>query len=144
MGGSPASKSYMWAKPKVSVFKNGQFRDPFFLRKICFFWKKQKLFSPVNNNFFFVFWKNIFSIFFEYFFYEHFFWFSDTFLGGFFCKTNNSFLPVNENLFFHKNPSLEKLDLGFGDRTTSSYVKKIWEDIFTEIFELPWGGESVK
>ena len=28
--GGPVSKCYMWAKPKVSVFKNGQFRDPFF------------------------------------------------------------------------------------------------------------------
>ena len=36
-GGSPQSNAYLWAKPKVYVFKNGQFRDPFFLRKILFF-----------------------------------------------------------------------------------------------------------
>ena len=85
-GGSPASKSYMWAKPKVSVFKNGQFRDPFFLRKIFFFGKKQKLFSPLTDNFCLFFFFNIFSIFFEFFFYGHFFCFSDTFFGGIFLK----------------------------------------------------------
>jgi hypothetical protein len=45
-GGSPQSNAYLWAKPKVSVFKNGQFRDPFFLRKIFFFWKNEKNISP--------------------------------------------------------------------------------------------------
>ena len=43
----------MWAKPKVSVFENVQFRDPFFLWTILFFWKKTKTFLPLNENLFF-------------------------------------------------------------------------------------------
>jgi hypothetical protein len=35
--GSPQSNAYLWAKPKVSVFKNGQFRDPFFFEENIFF-----------------------------------------------------------------------------------------------------------
>ena len=49
-GGSPLTESYMWAKPKVSVFKNGQFRDSFFFEKnIWFFWKKQKHFFALKR-----------------------------------------------------------------------------------------------
>ena len=108
-GESPASKSYMWAKPKVSVFKNGQFRDPFFLRKILFFWKKQKLFSPLNDNFVLFFEKIFFPFFSNFFFCGHFFCFSDTFFGGIiFGKNKFSFKGKNIWDFFFKNISPQK------------------------------------
>jgi hypothetical protein len=94
----------MWAKPKVSLFKNGQFIDPFFMRKIFFFGKKQKTFSPLNDNFF-LFFFNIFSIFFEFFFYGHFFCCSDTFFGEFVFEITSFHLRVKQvSLFFKKIP----------------------------------------
>ena len=92
----------MWAKPKVSVFKNGQFRDPFFLRKIFFFWKNKKLFSPLLDNFFLFFEKIVFSIFFEFFFMDTFFVFRTLFWGGFFWKKQVRIYGQKHFIFFSK------------------------------------------
>ena len=105
-GESPRSKSYMWAEPKVSVFKNGQFRDPFFLRKICFFWKKQKLlFALLKTITLFWFLKRYFpNLFLIVFFMDTFFVFRTPFFEGLFWKNKFSFKGRKICFFFQKNP----------------------------------------
>jgi hypothetical protein len=101
-GGSPFTKFYLWAKPKVSVFNNGQFRDLFFLRKIFYFGKNKKYTSLVNENFVLFFAKNVFFIFFKFFFYGHFF-FRTPFFEGLFLGKTSSHLRVEIVLFFCSN-----------------------------------------
>ena len=62
-GGSPPTNTFLWAKLKVSVFLNGQFRGLFFLRKIfvfsfCF---EKKYISPRKREL--VFFEKIFVYF---------------------------------------------------------------------------------
>ena len=94
-GGSPRSNAYLWANPKVPVFKNGQFRGLLFLRKIFFFEKPKEHFHPVkNDNFFLYFLKKYFFHFFRKFFLWTLFFFSDTFFElNFFGKQTNCLCP---------------------------------------------------
>ena len=109
-GGTSRTKSFLWAKPKASVFKNWQFRDPLcFLRKIVFFWKKQKLVLLLNDNLFLFFFKYFFHFFRIFFFYGHFFSFLDTFFGGGFFWKKNLFCPKIKTCFFQKQSSKKRV-----------------------------------
>ena len=99
----------MWAKPKVSVFKNGQLETLFVLRKIFCFWKKKR-FSPLNDNFCLFFEKIFFKFFSNCFFLcTLFLLFGHLFLGDFFLKKQGQqhyfFFKVSEK---QKKVSLKK------------------------------------
>ena len=73
-----------------------------FFEKNIFFWKNEKIFSPLNDNLFLFFEKIFFPFFSTFFFMDTFFVFRTPFFGEFFLEKTSFHLRANTNYFFFK------------------------------------------
>ena len=117
-GGSPVNNACLSTNPKMSVFKNWQFRCLFLWENIYLFWKTNCPHSQTRTLFF---WKNSFYIF-------VFFWIF--FFGNFFFGKNKFSFKGEKSFFVVKtnSPLPEK-------SARKKWGKRFFKKIFLFIFE---------